>query len=132
MVRSFTILGRCPLTLLLVNPNEEAVTTRLSVFQPALNKLEKDVTEVSADIAKLFKKDSASSGNNVINASKGVLKVALSTSILRLIQKLCGEIIKLRNKLSKIPVFSALWKKISGSDLRLSSTPFPSSSPSQP
>lgn len=43
----------------------------------------------------------------------------LVTSILRLVQKLCGEIIKLGNKPIKIPVFSALWRKISGSDLTI-------------
>lgn len=113
------------LTLLVVNPDQEAVETWSSVFQPAFDKLEKDVTNVSADIAKLFKKDGAISGDDVIDASKGVLKVALSTlrglvtSILRLVQKLCGDMIKLGNKPIKIPIFSALWRKISGSDLTI-------------
>ena len=96
-----------------------------SILQPAINKLDKEITKVSSDIAQLFKKEGAISGDEVINVSKGVLKVALNvvrglvSSILRLVQKLCNEIIKLGNRPIKIPIFSALWKKISGSELSL-------------
>ena len=108
---------------LLAETDSEAVTTWQSVFQPALDKIGKDVTDVSADIAKLFQKSGGVSGDDVIKVSKGVLKVALSTlrglvtSILRLVQKRCSTIINLGNKPIKIPIFSALWKQISGKDL---------------
>jgi hypothetical protein len=101
------------------------VTTWQSVFQPALDELQGRITKVSSDIAALFKKEGGISGDDVINVSKGVLKVALSTlrglvtSILRLVQKLCAEAIKLGNKDIKIPIFSALWRTISGSELTL-------------
>jgi hypothetical protein len=108
-----------------VNKDSEAVTTWQSVFQPALDKLQGDITKVSSDIAALFKKEGGISGDDVIKVSKGVLKVALATlrglvtSILRLVQKLCAEVIKLGNKDIKIPIFSALWRKISGHELTL-------------
>lgn len=105
--------------------DSEATTTWSSVFQPAMSKLEKEVTKVSGDIAQLFKREGAISGDDLINVSKGVLKTALSvvrglvSSILRLVQKLCSEIIKVGNKAIKIPIFSSLWRKISGSELTL-------------
>lgn len=107
------------------NENSEATTTWSSIFQPAMIKLEKEVMKVSSDIAQLFKKDGAISGDDLIKISKGVLKVAFSvirglvSSILRLVQKLCDEIIKVGNKAIKLPIFSSLWRKISGSELTL-------------
>jgi hypothetical protein len=95
------------------------------VFQPALDKLQTEITKVSTDIAVLFKKEGGISGEDVIKVSKGVLKVALATlrglvtSILRLVQKLCSEVIKLGNKTIKIPIFSALWKTIADHELTL-------------
>lgn len=101
------------------------MSTWSSVFQPALDKLQKEVTNVSSEIAKLFQKSGSIDGDDILNVSKGVLKVALSvlrglvSSLLRLVQKLCGELIKLGNKPIKIPVFSALWRKISGHELTI-------------
>ncbi|KAL9106679.1 MAG: hypothetical protein Q9227_008331 [Pyrenula ochraceoflavens] len=105
--------------------NSESVTTWSSVVQPALDKLQKDVLQVSQDIAQMFKKNGAINGDDVLKVSKSVLKVAVNairglvTSILRLVRKLCDEIVSLGNKAIKIPIFSALWKKISGSDLTI-------------
>jgi hypothetical protein len=96
-----------------------------SVFQPALDKLQKEVTNVASDIAALFTKDGSIDGADVRNISKGVLKVALAamrglvSSILRLVRKLCEEIIGLGNRPIKIPVFSALWRRISGHELTI-------------
>lgn len=101
------------------------MTTWNSIFQPALDKLQKEVNSVCIDIAQLFKKEGGISGGDVIKLSKGVLKVALSTirglvtSILRLVRKLCDEVIKLGNASIKIPIFSALYKKIAGHELTL-------------
>jgi hypothetical protein len=97
-----------------------------TIFQPVLDSLSNSASTVGQDIAKLFATDKTMTtgqlfeklGRDFLNgAIDGVQK--LTIALMKLVAKLLNELSDLGNKPINIPIFSALYKEITGSDLTI-------------